>query len=133
MSAILLLAIFLGLFIPLLLAALGTLNRGISTGSSRSGSNQLALVPAATGVQRAARYDPLEQSSWHKSIRPHIRFLARYIHVPPDFDGVEMPEELHRHMQVLAMLQDQFRAGHLQRSPVTNSGSVTDLDLYRNQ
>ncbi|XP_039500383.1 uncharacterized protein LOC120457168 [Drosophila santomea] len=127
MSAILLLVIFLGLF--LLLAALGTLHRRIFTGSSSRGSNQLALVPAASGVQRGALYDPLEQSSWHKSIRPHIRFLARYIHVPPDF-GVVMPEELYRHMQVLAMLQDQFRAGHLQRSPV--SGSVTDLDRYRN-
>ncbi|EDX00863.1 uncharacterized protein LOC6523882 [Drosophila yakuba] len=128
MSATLLLVIFLGLFI---LLALGTLHRRIFTGSSSSGSNQMALVPAASGVQRGARYDPLEQSSWHKSIRPHIRFLARYIHVPPDFDGVEMPEELYRHMQVLAMLQDQFRAGHLQRSAV--SGSVTDFDRYRNQ
>ncbi|XP_026838929.1 uncharacterized protein LOC113564646 [Drosophila erecta] len=128
MSAILLLVICLGLglIIPLLLAALGTLNRSISSGSS---SNRLAVVPAP-GVQ-GTPYDPLEQSSWYKLIQPHIRFLARYIHVPPDFDGVEMPEELHRHMQVLAMLQAQFRAGHLQRIPV--SGSVTDLDLYRNQ
>ncbi|XP_017054577.1 uncharacterized protein LOC108097053 [Drosophila ficusphila] len=127
MSAILLYGICLGLSILLLLvgAILGPLKRLILT---RSGHNQMALVPAASSAVQRASYDPLEQSSWHKSIRDHIRHLARYVHVPPDLEEAGMPEELRRHMQVLVMLQDHFRTGHLQRTSSVRPASVSNLD-----
>ncbi|XP_070853714.1 uncharacterized protein [Drosophila suzukii] len=132
MSAILLYGICLGLSILLLLvgAALGPLKRLVLT---RRGHNQLSLVPAPQSGGQREPYDPLEQSSWHKSIREHIRHLARFVHVPPDLEEAGMPEELHRHMQVLAMLQDLFRTGHLQRTSVSVSASAPDLDLSRNR
>ncbi|XP_016986476.1 uncharacterized protein LOC108049704 [Drosophila rhopaloa] len=132
MSAILLYGICLGLSILLLFvgAALGPLKRLIL---NRRGRNQLAVVPAVSNAGQRASYDPLEQSSWHKSIRVYIRYLARYVHVPPDLEEAGMPEELHRHMQVLAMLQDLFRTGRLQRTSVPVSDSVPDLDLDQNR
>ncbi|XP_017116074.1 uncharacterized protein LOC108138402 [Drosophila elegans] len=128
MSAISLIGICLVLSILLLFlgVALEPLKRLILSRSG--GRNQLALVPAISNAVRGQRaaYDPLEQSSWHKSIRVHIRYLARYVHVPPDLDEVGVPVELHRHMQDLAILQDLFRTGQLQRTTVT--ASVPDLD-----
>ncbi|KAH8317995.1 hypothetical protein KR067_013149 [Drosophila pandora] len=134
MSVILVSIICLGLSLLLLLlgAVLGPIRRllhlpgrgmsarggggGGTTGGSHTTGNRLALVPAPLPELSRRPFDPLEQSSWHKSIREHIRYLARYVHVPPDLDEAGMPEELHRHMQVLAMLQDLFRAGHLRRT-----------------
>ncbi|XP_017086775.1 uncharacterized protein LOC108118534 [Drosophila eugracilis] len=133
MSAILLYGICLCLSVLVLLVgfAFAPLKRLIMP---RRVPVQMALVPAASRAVQRDPYDPLEQSSWHKSIREHIRYLARYVHVPPDLDEVGMPAELHRHMQVLAMLQDLFRAGHLQRRTVSASvPDVPDIDPDQNR
>ncbi|XP_020811728.1 uncharacterized protein LOC110186792 [Drosophila serrata] len=94
---------------------------------NRRERNRLALVPVAPQHVQPVPYDPLETSSWHKGIRSHIRYLAQYVHVPPDLDEGGMPEELHCHMLVLAMLQDLFRKGRLQRPTVDATESSSDM------
>ncbi|XP_017030143.1 uncharacterized protein [Drosophila kikkawai] len=94
---------------------------------ARRESNRLALVPITPRAIQPVPYDPLEASSWHKGIRAHIRYLARYVHVPPDLDEGGMPEELHCQLLVLAMLQNLFRTGRLQRPTVDATQSVSDI------